>query len=91
MFEKMNLPIIGIIENMSYFIDPGSNHKTYIFGQDGGKSIAKEKNIKFLGEIPIDPRIMQSCENSKPFVLDHQNTPYDMITENIKLYLQIYI
>lgn len=70
MFEKLNVPLLGLIENMSYFIAPDTG-KTYdIFGQGGGNSLAKEMNVPFLGEIPIDPRIRIGGDKGIPIVHD---------------------
>jgi ATP-binding protein involved in chromosome partitioning len=65
-FKKLNVPILGLIQNMSYW--KINNEKNYIFGQDGGKKIAQEMNIKFLGEIAIEPEISKACEEKIPFI-----------------------
>ena len=68
--KKLNLPIIGIIENMSYFQCPdGSKH--YIFGEGVGKRIAEETNVRFLGEIPIDPLISRANDSGEPFFIKY--------------------
>lgn len=54
MFDKLNIPIIGLIENMSYFDDPISNNRNYIFGKNNAKIYAEDNNINFLGEIAIN-------------------------------------
>ncbi|MFN7039247.1 MAG: Mrp/NBP35 family ATP-binding protein [Alphaproteobacteria bacterium] len=56
MYDKFNLPIIGLIENMSYLVD-NDGSKNYIFGQDGVKMLATKKNLNFLGEIPFEEKI----------------------------------
>lgn len=65
MFRSVNVPILGIIENMSYFEDPKSKNKTYIFGKDGVKKFAKKEKINFLGEIPIDVKMRENLDNGK--------------------------
>lgn len=68
--KKLNLPIIGIIENMSYFQCPdGSKHR--IFGEGVGKRIAEETNVRFLGEIPIDPLISRANDSGEPFFIKY--------------------
>ncbi|WCR54232.1 MAG: Iron-sulfur cluster carrier protein [Wolbachia endosymbiont of Ctenocephalides orientis wCori] len=67
MFTKLDVPIIGIVENMSYFIH--NNSKTYIFGQEGVKNMSKKLGIKLLGEIPIDPQICKASECGNPLEL----------------------
>ena len=59
-FEKLKIPIIGLIENMSYLEVDGK--KRYIFGKEAAKKFAKKKNIEFLGEIPINEGIKQDQE-----------------------------
>jgi ATP-binding protein involved in chromosome partitioning len=53
MFERVDIPILGMIENMSYFIDPESGNKSYIFGQNGGANLAQELGLKLLAEVPL--------------------------------------
>ncbi len=72
--KKLNARIIGIIENMSYFECPdGSRH--YIFGKGAGEKIAKEYGIKFLGGIPIDPRIAKANDEGSPFFVKYPDSP----------------
>jgi ATP-binding protein involved in chromosome partitioning len=71
MFEKVQVPVLGIIENMSYFTPPDlPDRKYYIFGNGGGKRTADELGIDFLGGIPIDPRIVEGGDAGKPIVVD---------------------
>jgi ATP-binding protein involved in chromosome partitioning len=71
MFEKVNVPVLGIIENMSYFTPPDLPDRRYhIFGSGGGKRTADELGVAFLGEIPIDPRIVEGGDKGRPIVLD---------------------
>jgi ATP-binding protein involved in chromosome partitioning len=57
MFRKLDIPILGIIENMSYFVCPHCGERVEIFGHGGGKSAAEEAGVTFLGEIPLDTQI----------------------------------
>ncbi|HEY3250002.1 MAG TPA: Mrp/NBP35 family ATP-binding protein [Ignavibacteria bacterium] len=68
MYEKVNVPVLGIIENMSYYILPGGK-KEYIFGQGGGKKLADELGINFLGEIPLNTAIRIGGDEGKPIIL----------------------
>ncbi len=68
MFEKVNVPVMGIIENMSYFIAPDTGKRYNIFGSGGGEKLAEELNTTFLGGIPLDPRIREGGDNGKPLV-----------------------
>src|ERR1700722_1556326 len=67
MFRQVRVPVLGIVENMSYFT--GDDGKRYqIFGQGGGKKLASEANVPFLGEIPIDPRVAECGDAGEPIV-----------------------
>jgi ATP-binding protein involved in chromosome partitioning len=66
MFEKLDVPVFGMIENMSYFVAPDTGTKYDIFGQGGAKTAADELGIDFLGEIPIEPAIRESADKGVP-------------------------
>ncbi len=69
MFEKVNVPVLGIVENMSYFTPPELPDKRYyIFGQGGGQRTAEEIGVDFLGELPIDPRVVEGGDVGKPIL-----------------------
>jgi ATP-binding protein involved in chromosome partitioning len=70
MFAQMGakVPIIGLVENMSYFNLPGTNSRHYIFGKDGGKNLAEEYEIPFLGQIPLDQEIREGGDTGIPIV-----------------------
>ncbi len=67
MFGEVRVPILGIVENMSYFEDAAGS-KTPIFGVGGGSKLAEESGVPFLGELPIDPRVAQCGDNGEPIV-----------------------
>ncbi len=71
MFEKVKIPIMGLVQNMSYIESSGT--KNYIFGKNGVVEESKRTNIKFLGEIPIIKEISQSSDNGKPEVLNNDS------------------
>ena len=66
MFDKVNVPTLGIIENMSYFVCPHCGDRTDIFGHGGAKAEAERQNIDFLGEIPIDPYLRETSDKGTP-------------------------
>ena len=68
MFQKLNIPVIGIVENMSYLDVPGSDTPVDIFGRGGGKKMAEKFNVPYLGEIPIDPDIRIGGDTGNPIV-----------------------
>ena len=82
MFDKVNVPTIGFIENMSYYLKEDGK-KEYIFGEGGGKKLSEEFKIKLLGEIPIDTNIRKSGDNGKPIVIS------DPECESSKIYKSI--
>jgi ATP-binding protein involved in chromosome partitioning len=69
MFRELNVPVLGIVENMSYLITPDGS-KMDIFGSGGGENMAKEFDVPFLGCIPIDPLIRIGGDTGKPVVVD---------------------
>lgn len=69
MFNKLNVPIIGVVENMSFLQCPHCNEQIYLFGKGGGKKISDEFKIPFIGEIPLHPQIMTGSDTGKPTVL----------------------
>ena len=74
MFEKVNVPILGIVENMSYFTAP-SGERVEIFGHGGGRAEAQRQKIAFLGEIPIFTEIRAAGDQGVPVVVSHPDTP----------------
>jgi ATP-binding protein involved in chromosome partitioning len=66
MFNKLNVPIIGVIENMSYLQCPHCNEQTHLFGKGGGQRVSEQFSIPFIGEIPLHPQIMQGSDAGKP-------------------------
>jgi len=75
MFEKLNVPIIGVVENMSHFICPNCNDKHYIFGEGGAKKISEQFNMPFLGEIPLNYVIMSGSDLGKPIMITDVDSP----------------
>ncbi len=68
MFTRVNVPVLGVVENMSYFIAPDTGNKYDIFGTGGGSKIASELEVPFLGGIPIDPGIRAGGDEGVPIV-----------------------
>jgi phenylalanyl-tRNA synthetase beta chain len=70
MFKQLEVPILGIVENMSYFICPcGCNHRTDIFGHGGARKIAEEYEVRFLGEVPLDASIRTGGDSGRPIMI----------------------
>ena len=75
MFERVAVPVIGIVENMSYFICPNCEAKHKIFGSGGGKRLADELNVPLLGEIPFFPGVLSGGDRGEPIVVSEPETP----------------
>ena len=74
MFREVRVPVLGIVENMSYFV--GDDGKRYeIFRHGGGKKLAIEAGTRFLGEVPIDPRVAECGDQGDPIVHRHPDSP----------------
>src|SRR5439155_14991093 len=75
MFEKVSVPILGIVENMSYFVAPGGE-RLEIFGHGGGRAEAERQRIPFLGEIPLFTEIRLGGDQGLPVVVSHPEQPF---------------
>jgi ATP-binding protein involved in chromosome partitioning len=82
MFRKVDIPILGIIENMSYFEDLASGNRSYIFGSNGAARLADSESIPFLGEIPLVQSIREGGDSGKPVVED-VSSPISLIFDAI--------
>jgi ATP-binding protein involved in chromosome partitioning len=71
MFQKVNVPVIGIIENMSYFLCPHCNDRSEIFSHGGGRDAAEKLGVPFLGEVPIDLSIRSGGDSGIPITVSH--------------------
>jgi ATP-binding protein involved in chromosome partitioning len=80
MFEKVGVPVLGIVENMSFFTPPElPDRKYYIFGEGGGRRVAEELGLDFLCEIPIDPNVVAGGDAGKPIVATHPEAPVSQL------------
>jgi ATP-binding protein involved in chromosome partitioning len=75
MFERVKTPVLGIVENMSGFECPHCHHEIDVFGRGGGRVLAQEMNLPFLGEIPLDPRVRQAGDAGTPSALQAADSP----------------
>lgn len=75
MFRQMKVDIVGIVENMSYFICPHCNHEIDIFSKGGAEKTAKQFDAAFLGSIELDPEIRRSGDSGQPAVLKGEDSP----------------
>jgi len=73
--RKLELPVLGVLENMSGFACPDCNKVFNIFGSGGGEEMAKDNDVAFLGKIPIDPDLVSACDTGRPFIYHLQDKP----------------
>ena len=85
--QKLEVPVIGIIENMSGMICPHCGDTIDLFGRGGGKKAAEDLNVPFLGAIPLDPAMVKAGDEGRPYILRHADTPtwkaVDAVMENL--------
>ena len=90
--RQLNVPVIGIVENMSGFVCPDCGKETHIFRTGGGEKVAQESSVPFLGNIPIDPRVCEASDLGHPFIMENPDSPaskaFMEIVEKIKTYIQ---
>ncbi len=83
MFRKVEVPVLGIVENMSYFVCPHCNERTEIFNHGGGKKASKKFNVPFLGEIPLDITVRVGGDEGKPIVISDPDSPVSQAFKKI--------
>ncbi|XP_061415798.1 iron-sulfur protein NUBPL [Lethenteron reissneri] len=69
MFKKVDVPVLGVVENMSVFTCPACGHRTHIFGAEGARQMATSLGLRFLGEVPLHISIRESSDSGKPIVI----------------------
>jgi ATP-binding protein involved in chromosome partitioning len=78
MFEKVNVPVLGLVENMSYFVSPSDNKRYDIFGSGGGEREAKRLRVPLLGQVPIDIATREGGDRGHPIVAEDRQSPVAM-------------
>ncbi len=81
--RQLSVPVLGVVENMSGFACPKCSEITAIFSSGGGKRMATDMNVPFLGSLPIDPAIAGACDDGLPFVLHFAASPTAKIMREI--------
>jgi ATP-binding protein involved in chromosome partitioning len=74
MFRQLNVPIFGVVENMS-FLELPDGTRMDVFGSGGGEKLAREAEVPFIGAIPMDPSVRQGGDDGKPVVISHPDSP----------------
>lgn len=75
MFKHLEVPVLGVIENMSYFVCGHCGERTDIFSHGGGKAVAERMGVPFLGEVPIDPVVRVGGDDGRPVVISEPESP----------------
>jgi ATP-binding protein involved in chromosome partitioning len=75
MFEAVNVPVLGVVENMSYFIAPDTGTRYNIFGEGGGQRLSDEYGVPFLGAIPLGMKVREGGDNGVPVVVSDPDSP----------------
>jgi ATP-binding protein involved in chromosome partitioning len=83
MFRKVDVPVLGIIENMSYFLCPHCGERSDIFTHGGAQNAARELGVDFLGEIPLDMRIRETADSGCPIVVADPESAHSMAYREI--------
>src|SRR5690242_20048067 len=83
MFEKVGIPILGVVENMAIHICSNCGHAEHIFGAGGGEKMCKDYNVEFLGSLPLDIRIREQADSGKPTVVSDPDGPIAAIYRDI--------
>jgi ATP-binding protein involved in chromosome partitioning len=75
MFDRLKVPVFGVVENMSYFVCPHCGERTDIFGHGGARTAADELGLEFLGEIPLDAETRSAGDQGVPITESHPESP----------------
>ena len=83
MFHQVKVPILGIVENMSYLSCPHCNERIDVFSHGGGRRTAKEMQVHFLSELPLDPEVRIGGDTGKPIVLRKEGAPFIELAKSV--------
>jgi len=83
MFRKVAVPVLGIVENMSYFLCPKCGERSEIFGHGGAREEAEKLGVPFLGEVPLHLDIRTTSDSGHPIVIDKPDSPHTQVYKNI--------
>ncbi len=83
MFEQVKIPVLGVIENMSYFIAPDTGNKYEIFGRGGGQKLCDEFGLNFLGEVPMSIEVREGGDKGIPVVVSFPESPQALAFDNV--------
>ena len=75
MYQKLNIPTLGVVENMSYYACPNCHHEADLFGHGGGEALASEMKVPFLGRLPVYQPIREGGDSGVPLVVSEPSSP----------------
>jgi ATP-binding protein involved in chromosome partitioning len=81
--RQVGVPVLGVVENMSGFVCPHCGEVTPVFRSGGGRRIAEDMGVPFLGSIPMDPKIAESCDEGRAYIASHADSPTAVIMRDI--------
>src|SRR2546428_11076667 len=85
MFQKLNVPLLGVVENMSHFVAPDTGRRYAIFGEGGGRRLADEYGIPLLAQIPLDPETRAGGDEGSPIALRRPASPQAKVLRDLAL------
>jgi ATP-binding protein involved in chromosome partitioning len=88
MFERVSVPVIGVVENMSAFVDPDTGRRFELFSSGGGQRLAEELGVPLLGSIPLQPRLAELADEGRPAVVAQPDSAATAVLRQIADQLQ---
>jgi ATP-binding protein involved in chromosome partitioning len=82
MFKKLNIPLVGILENMSYYQCPACGHEDSVFGKNGGAVMATEHHLPLLGQWPLNSELRESLDGDTPLLIAQPQHPLSQLIFN---------
>jgi ATP-binding protein involved in chromosome partitioning len=82
-FQQLEVPILGIVENMGAYTDPQTGAKIAFFGEGGGAKMAQQFDVPFLGSVPLDPQVRVGGDSGRPVVVERPDSPASQALQEI--------
>src|SRR5438552_9269281 len=88
MFERVGVPVVGVVENMSGFTDPDTGKRFELFSSGGGQRLAEELGVPLLGSVPLQPGLAELADSGRPVVASHPDSPASLVLRQVAEQLQ---